>query len=158
MKLEGTVTIQAPRERVWSFLTDPHQVSQCAPGVESVEVVIPDKSFRATASIGFGTVKARFTGDVEWLELDRPNRAKMKAHGKAPGSAADVVSEMTLGEAPNGATELRWTADVNVVGQIASLAARLMGTVSKKLTAVFFDCVRSKIEAGPQPVASSPTA
>lgn len=158
MRLEGTVVINAPRARVYEFLTDPQQVSQCAPGVESVEVLVPGHSFRATASIGFGTVKARFTGDVEWLELEAPNRAKMKAHGKAPGSAADVVSEMTLGEAPSGATELRWTADVNVVGQIASLAARLMGTVSKKLTAVFFDCVRSKIEAGAQPVASSPSA
>ena len=38
MQLKGTVTIKAPRARVWEFLTDPHQVSQCAPGVESVEV------------------------------------------------------------------------------------------------------------------------
>jgi len=158
MHLEGTVTINAPRARVYDFLTDPHQVTQCAPGVERVEVVVPGQSFRATASVGFGTVKARFTGDVEWLELDAPDRAKMKAHGNASGSAADVVSEMFLADAANGATELRWTADVNVVGQIASLAARLMGTISQKLTGLFFDCVRKKIEAGPQPEPGQPSA
>jgi carbon monoxide dehydrogenase subunit G len=152
MQLKGTVTIKAPRDRVWEFLTDPHQVSQCAPGVESVEVTEPGKRFRGVASVGFGSIKVRFAGDVEWLALEAPDRAKMKAHGTAPGSAADVVSEMKLSDAAAGATQLDWTADVNIVGQLASLAARLMGPVSQKLTGVFFDCVRQKIEAG-QPAA-----
>ena len=37
MHLEGTVNIKASRETVWQFLTDPNKVSQCAPGVETVE-------------------------------------------------------------------------------------------------------------------------
>src|SRR4029079_16017082 len=112
MHLKGNVTINAPRRQVYEFLTDPNQVSQCAPGVESVEIIEPNKRFRGTASIGFGTVKARFVGDVEWVELVAPDRAKMKAHGSAPGSAADVVSEMILTEAEGGATLLSWTADI----------------------------------------------
>ena len=148
MHLQGNVTIKAPRAQVYEFLTDPHQVSQCAPGVESVEVTVPGKTFKGTASIGFGTVKARFVGNVEWLELVAPERAKMKAHGSAPGSAADVISEMILSDLPDGATQLVWTADITIVGQLASLAARLMGTVSQKMTGAFFECARKKIEAG----------
>ena len=148
MHLQGDVTINAPRAQVWEYLTDPHLVSQCAPGVESVEITEPGHRFRGIASIGFGTVKARFVGDVEWLELVAPDRAKMKAHGTAPGSAADVISEMSLSDLPNSATQLHWTADISIVGQLASLANRLMGTISQKMTAAFFDCVRKKIEAG----------
>jgi carbon monoxide dehydrogenase subunit G len=155
MHLEGNVTINAPRARVWDFLTDPHQVSQCAPGVESVEIIVPGRSFRGIASVGFGSVKARFVGDVEWLELAAPDRAKMKAHGTAPGSATDVISEMKLSDAPDGGTLLNWTADISIVGQLASLAARLMAPVSHRLTSVFFDCVRTKIEAGGQKPADS---
>jgi carbon monoxide dehydrogenase subunit G len=103
-------------------------------------------------------VKARFSGDVEWLELAAPERAKMKAHGSASGSAADVISEMSLSDLPNGATKLHWTADITIVGQLASLAARLMGTVSQKMTSVFFDCVRKKIEAGAVGAAAGSTA
>ena len=62
----------------------------------------------------------------------------MKAHGNAPGSAVDVVSEMVVTDAPNGATLLSWTADITIVGQLASLAARLMGTVSQKMTGPIF--------------------
>lgn len=147
MHLQGDVTINAPRATVYEYLTDPHKVSECAPGVESVEITEPGKTFRGTVSIGFGTVKARFVGDVEWLELVAPERAKMKAHGSASGSAADVVSEMTLSDQPGGSTQMHWTADITIVGQLASLAARLMGTVSQKMTGMFFDCVRKKIEA-----------
>jgi carbon monoxide dehydrogenase subunit G len=146
MNFKGTVTINAPREKVWHFLTNPELVSQCAPGVESVEVITPNEKFRAVASIGFGAVKATFTTDAEWTELDPPNRARMKIKGKAPGSAVEGASEMHLSDAPGGATELQWSADITIIGAIASLAARLMGVVTQKLTSAFFECVRKKIE------------
>lgn len=146
MQLSGSVTIKAARQAVWEFLTDPEKVSQCAPGVETVEVTEPGRKFRATAGIGFGSIKASFTGEAEWLELEAPNRAKVKAHGNASGSAADVVSEMSLEDGPDGATLMKWTADIVVVGQLASLAARMMTPVSQKLTEQFFECVRKKIE------------
>ena len=41
MHLQGSVTINAPRAQVYEFLTDPNQVSQCAPGVELVEIIVP---------------------------------------------------------------------------------------------------------------------
>jgi molybdenum cofactor cytidylyltransferase len=157
MRFEGTVKIGAPREVVWQFLTDPEKVSGCAPGVESVEVVVPDERFRATASVGFGSVRARFVTDVEWLDLDPPSRARMKAHGNAPGSAVDATSEMSLRDAGDGGTELEWSADVTVVGTIASLAARLMGGVTQKLTASFFEEVKKRIESGaPKPYRFGP--
>jgi carbon monoxide dehydrogenase subunit G len=146
MQLSGSVTIHAPRQKVWDFVTDPQKVSQCAPGVEKVEVMEGGRKFRATAAIGFGSVKAKFTGDAEFVELEAPNRAKIKAHGNAPGSAADVTSEMFLSDSADGATEMKWTADVAVLGQLASLAARMMAPMSQKLTEQFFECVKKKIE------------
>ena len=147
MNFEGTVSIRAPRQKVWDFLTDPEKVAKSAPGLESLEVLEPGKKFRATTAIGLGTVKVRFVNDVEWLELDAPNRARMKAHGTAPGSAVDASTSMTLHDGAEGRTDLVWTAEVNVVGTIASLAARLMGGVTRKLTADFFDKVRQQIES-----------
>ena len=147
MNLKGTVTIHAPKERVWKFLTDPTQVAQCAPGVDSVEMLEPEK-FRAVASIGFGAVKATFVTDAEWLGLQPPERAKTKFHGKAPGSVVDGTSEMVLRDGEKeGETVLQWSADVTVAGTIASLASRLMGPVTQKITDSFFDNVRKKIES-----------
>ena len=148
MLLTGDVTIRAPRKKVWDFMTDPNQIGQCAPGVEKIEVIEPMKRYRGVVSVGLGSVKARFNGDVEVVELDEPNRAKLRAHGTATGSAADAVSEMSLSDGPDGSTLVHWTADVNVSGQLASLAARLMMPVSQKLATQFYDEVRRRIEKG----------
>ncbi len=146
MKFEGTVTIQAPRDEVWAFLTDPDAVSLCAPGLKSMEIIEPDKRFRAVAAVGIGSMKATFTTDVEWTELEPPQRAEMKARGNAPGSAVEATAEMKLRKKGENATELAWTADVVVMGTIAALASRMMGGVTQKLTGEFFECVRSRIE------------
>jgi carbon monoxide dehydrogenase subunit G len=147
MLLKGDVTIRAPRKKVWDFMTDPEQIGQCAPGVEKIEVIEPLKRYRGTVSVGFGAVKARFSGEVEILELDEPNRAKLKAHGSATGSVADAISEVQFSDGSDGSTLVHWTADVTVAGQLASLAARLMVPVSEKLAGAFYDQVRKKIES-----------
>ena len=146
MQLKGDVVIKAPRKKVWDFLTDPNQIGQCVPGVEKIETIEPLKKYRGTVSVGLGSVKARFTGDVDILELDEPNRARLKAHGTATGSAADAMSEMSLSDGPDGSTMVNWTADVNVSGQLASLVSRLMVPVSQKLAGVFYEEVKKKIE------------
>ncbi|MFQ5628748.1 MAG: CoxG family protein [bacterium] len=146
MQFEGTVSIKAPREDVWEFLTDPEKVTQCVPGVESFEIVEPGKKFNAVAGLGLGTVKVKFKTEIEWLGLDKPNMARMHAKGTAPGSSMEAISEMHLENTDGGTTELRWSADIKIFGKIASLAARLMGGVTNKLSAAFFQCVKRKIE------------
>lgn len=147
MLLKGDVTIHAPRKKVWDFLTDPNQIGQCVPGVEKLEPIEDLKKYRGVVSVGLGSVKARFSGVVEITELDEPNHAKLKAHGTATNSVADAVSEMSLSDGPDDSTQVTWTADINVSGQLASLASRLMVPVSQKLAVLFYDEVRKRIES-----------
>ncbi len=147
MLLEGKDVIKASRSEVWKFLTDAESVAHCTPGLESMEILEPNKKFQALGALGLGTVKVKFKTTIEWTELNAPDSAKMKMSGTAPGSSIDVTSEIQLADAPNGATELGWKADVRVVGTIASLAARLMKPVTVKMTSQFFSCVKKKIEA-----------
>ena len=146
MLVQGVTSIQAPKDKTFAFLTNPDTVSQCAPGLKSVEVVEPDKKFKAVAAVGFGAVSATFSNDVEFVELVAPDKAVIKVHGTAPGSAVDVMAEMHLSENSAGGTDLNWKADITISGSIASLATRMMGGVSKKLTDMFFTCVKGKLE------------
>lgn len=144
---EGNVLINAPRDKIWKFLTDADFVAQCAPGVKEMVVIVPNEKYQAVATVGFGSVVAVFRADVEFLELAPIDRAKVRAHGDTPGSAVDAVTEMILSNSTNGSTELKWTADIVVVGKIASVASRMMGSVTRKLTTNFFECVKRQIEA-----------
>lgn len=147
MQLNGRDNIKASRKEVWEFLIDAEKVSKCTPGLESMEILEPGKKFEAVGALGLGTIKLKFKTVIEWVELVEPDRAKMKMRGTAPGSSIDVSSEMHLSEAGDGTTDLAWTADVNIVGTIASLASRLMKPVTAKMTGQFFSCMKKSIEA-----------
>jgi carbon monoxide dehydrogenase subunit G len=146
MRFDGSVPIKASREKVWAFVIDPNQVGQCGPGVEKIDVV-DQTHFKATAKVGIGFISARFNVNMEFAEVDAPDRALIKAHGQASGSAVDATAEMRLSDGPDGSTVMDWNADVNLSGSIASLGARLIeGTANKKIGETF-DCMRSKLEA-----------
>ena len=147
MKYEGTVTINAPQKKAWTLLTDPNLVSQCAPGLKSMEIIQPDKLFKVVAAVGFGAVRLNFVTDVEWVEMQPPDLARVKAHGSAPGSGVDVAASMNLSSTSENVTTLNWVADIVVVGTVASLASRMMSGMVKQLTTSFFNCIKEKIEA-----------
>ena len=148
MHFSGTTQIAAPRDRVWAFLMDPQQVGPCGPGVETVEPV-DDTHFKAKAKVGIGFIAARFNVDMTFAEQDAPDRAVIRAHGQAPGSAVDGTAEMRLSGRPEGPTTMDWTADVNIAGTLASVGARLIEGTANKMIGQTFDCIRSKLEAPP---------
>ena len=145
MKFAGQIEIAASRERVWAFVIDPNQVGQCGPGVESIEV-IDDTHFKATAKVGIGFISARFVVNMEMAEQQPPDRAVIKAHGQAPGSAVDATASMTLSDGTDGGTRMDWDADVAIAGSLASLGARLIEGTANKMIGQTFDCMKSKLE------------
>lgn len=146
MQFAGTVAIAAPRDRVWAFVVDPNEVGQCGPGVESIEV-IDETHFRATAKVGIGFISARFVVQMEMAERQPPDRAVIKAHGQAPGSAVDATAQMTLSDGSDGGTTMDWSADVAISGTLASLGARLIEGTANKMIGQTFDCMKAKLEA-----------
>ena len=139
MKLEfsGSPAIAAPRERVWERLMDPHFVAQSAPGVESVQAIDPTH-FKVISGFGVGSIRVRFTMDVELYDIMDGRSAKMRVRGKAPGSAIDVVSNLQVDDAGSGNTQLKWSATSEVSGTVASVGARLMEGTASKLTEQFW--------------------
>lgn len=145
MHFEGSVPIKASRDKVWALVTDPDRVGQCGPGVEKIEV-IDATHFKATAKVGIGFINARFNVNMEFAELEPPDRAQIKAHGQAPGSAVDATAEMRLSDGPDGTTVMDWSADVNLSGTLASVGARLIEGTADKMIGQTFDCMRTKLE------------
>ena len=148
MRFEGTVTIAAPRDRVWAFVIDPNQVGRCGPGVESIEV-IDDRHFKATAKVGIGFISARFVVNMEFAEVNAPDDATIKAHGQAPGSAVDATAQMRLSDGPDGGTVMDWEADVAIAGTLASVGARMIEGTANKMIGQTFTCMKSTLEAAP---------
>jgi carbon monoxide dehydrogenase subunit G len=146
MHFDGSVPIKASREKVWAFVIDPEQVGPCGPGVETIEVV-DATHFKATAKVGIGFISARFNVSMEFAEQVPPDRALIKAHGQAPGSAVDATAAMSLSDGDGGGTRMDWNADVTISGSLASLGARLIEGTANKMIGQTFDCMKEKLEA-----------
>jgi carbon monoxide dehydrogenase subunit G len=145
MQFQGTVEIAAPRDRVWAFVMDPNQVGQCGPGVESIEV-IDTTHFKTTAKVGIGFISARFVVDLEFIDVNEPDQATIKAHGQAPGSAVDGTAQIHLSDGDGGGTRMDWSATVNISGTLASVGARLIEGTANKMIGQTFDCMKAKLE------------
>jgi carbon monoxide dehydrogenase subunit G len=149
MKLEfsGAPEITAPPQTVWSKLLDPDFVAASAPGVESVERVDPTH-FKVISGLGVGSVKVRFKLDVELFDIVEGQQLKMRARGKAPGSAVDVVSRLQVEDAGDGKTRLNWSATSEISGTVASVGARLLEGTSRRLTEQFWTDFAQRVSAG----------
>jgi uncharacterized protein len=139
MKLEfaGSPIITATLQQVWTRLTDPDFVAASGPGVESVEALDPTH-FKVISGLGVGSVKVRFRLDVELFDIIEGQRLKMRARGKAPGSAVDVLSRLELQDAGPGRTRLQWSATSELSGTVASVGARLLEGTARRLTEEFW--------------------
>lgn len=147
MDFSGEEVIKASRQEVWDFLLDPEKATQCAPGLQSVEV-IDDTNFKCTVRAGVGMIRGNFNFDVKWTNIDEPNRAEMVANGNAAGSAVQMTSALDLSDTDEGGTLMKWSANVRVSGKLAGVGGRLMNPVADRMTKDIFGCIRSKLEGG----------
>ncbi len=144
MRVEGTFTVRAPRERVYSFFLTPAELSTCIDDPHTIEAIDPDH-FKGTVKAGVAFIRGTFTWNATIKERAPPERAQLAVHGAGMGSAFDLVASLDLSE-DRDLTTVRWGADVQMSGTIASVGARLLqGTIDKKTNA-FFENAQKKLE------------
>jgi hypothetical protein len=140
VKVSGTATLNAPRERVWAALNDPSVLVRTIPGCEQLEAVGSDR-YRMTITAGVASIKGTYLGDVALTDPAPPGAFVLRASGAgAPGTvSADVL--VTLDDAGDGTTLLRYDADAVVGGAVGGVGQRVLSGVAKKTAGEFFRAV-----------------
>jgi len=139
MKVNGSATLHAPREKVWAALNDPAVLVRTIPGCVQLEEVAPDR-YRMTITAGVASIKGTYQGDVALTDQEQPGSFTLKASGAgAPGTvSADV--KVTLAES-DGQTLLDYAADAIVGGVVGGVGQRVLSGVAKKTAGEFFRAV-----------------
>ena len=153
MKVNGSATLHAPREKVWEALNDPAVLVRTIPGCQQLEEVGPD-AYRMTITAGVASIKGTYQGDVALTDQQQPGAFTLKASGAgAPGTvSADV--RVTLAES-DGATRLDYDADAIVGGMIGGVGQRVLSGVAKKTAGEFFKAV-DDVLTGKAPTVPAP--
>lgn len=140
--------VDEPIERVWEYLIDPNKIVTCVPGASLTEQ-IDERNYKGGVSLKFGPVKAKYSGQITFEEVDEVNR-KMTLKGKGLDSkgkgSADMLMNSTL-LAIDGGTEVDCSMQITIVGKLAQFGARLINDVSDQLFNQFVNNFKNKLAA-----------
>src|SRR3990172_12657983 len=137
MQIKDSFVIKAPQDKVWEFLFDIPKLSQCVPGIESVEVV-DNKTYRGKLVVRVGPIKSAFSGVVTLTEVDAPNRIAGTVEGDDKSSASSVKATFTGTLTPvDDGTEAAFQVEANLRGRLAQFGGPVITATAKKLTAEF---------------------
>ena len=144
MKINGTASLNAPRDRVWAALNDPAVLVRTIPGCEQLEALGDDR-YRMTVTAGVASIKGTYLGEVALTDPTPPDAFTLKASGSgAPGTVqADV--RVTLDDADGGGTLLSYAANAVVGGAVGGVGQRVLAGVAKKTASEFFRAVDSAL-------------
>ena len=124
MKVEGTKTFEAPRETVWEVLNDPARMAKTMPGVQSFDVQ-DDRHWKANVVIPLGLGGLKMSINFEKTEEREPDYARLHAKGTGVGAMLSMDTQFELSESGD-ATEMKWQADVRLMGQVGSMGQRVL--------------------------------
>ncbi len=148
MQIVDSFVISAPQDKVWEFLFDIPRLSQCVPGLESVEA-LDDKTYRGKVSVRVGPIKSEFSGTVTLIEAVAPHRIAGTVEGddRKGGSSVKALFSGTLTPVENG-TQAAFQVEANLRGRLAQFGGPVIAATARKLTAQFAGNLRAQLEDG----------
>jgi uncharacterized protein len=157
MRIEQTVEVSAPLDRVWALVNDVPRVAPCMPGAELTEVV-DERTFAGTVKVKLGPINLSYKGTVVLEEVDEANhRARLQANGRdvRGGGTAKATVDTRLEAVADDRTRMSVETDLHLTGRVASFGRGAVQDVSAKLFGQFADCLRDTLEVAPT-AASAP--
>jgi len=148
IRIEKTFQVQEPLESVWKFLSDPKKVANCVPGAQITEAV-DDRTYKGVIKVQVGPSVTDYKGQVHIERLDDENH-EIEIVGKGQdvrgkGSASMKMAGKVRSLA-DGSTEVASVSEVNVVGLLAQLGARMINEVSNKMFEEFTKNFKARLQ------------
>jgi carbon monoxide dehydrogenase subunit G len=144
LHLDGSNSMNAPREKVFALLTDPNFLARTLPDAEDVRVIDGD-SLEAKLKLRIAVVSSTLKMRMTVAERTPPSMATLLAEGTGSGSSMKITSVFTLdGDLP---TKMAWSADAEITGVMAGLGSTLLKGFATKKVAEIFGGITQAVEA-----------
>lgn len=149
MEITGEYLVPAPQARVWQALNDPQVLRASIAGCQSLEKV-SESEFSAIVTTKVGPVSATFRGTVSLSDLDAPHGYTLTGRGQGGAAGFAKMSSRVALQPQGEQTLLRYTAQAEIGGKLASVGSRLMQAVAKKNADEFFAAFTRQLGGAPQ--------
>jgi carbon monoxide dehydrogenase subunit G len=157
MKVDGSYSMNGPRQQVFDTLSNPAALRQCLPGCEKFDEV-GEGRYETVLKAGVAGVRGAFTGSVTLTDQRPPESYTLSVQGTFSGGFVKGVGNITLEEEEGQKTRVKYSGDGQVSGPLASVGQRLMVPAAKMVVNQFFKCMEGQLAPAAAPAEPSPTA
>jgi uncharacterized protein len=149
IKVEKTFRVDEPVEKVWAFLSDPRKVGACVPGAEITEQV-DEKTYKGAIKVKVGPSVTDFKGEVQIVRLDSAaHEIEILGKGQDVRGKGSASMKMTGKlQALDSGTEVTSISELNIVGILAQMGARVITEVSNIMFEQFVGNFRRQLSSG----------
>jgi uncharacterized protein len=133
VRFSNEISIDAPPDELFEFMSDPEKVVTCLPGA-SVDGRDGD-DWRGAMTVKVGPIKASYRGTLRFLELDPDaRRAVMRARADEASGQGQAEARITSAvEEREGGSCLQMETDLQVRGKVAQFGRGAMEQVAGKM-------------------------
>src|SRR5580765_3635292 len=149
VKIEKTFRVDEPADKVWAFLSDPRKVGACVPGAQITEQV-DERTYKGAIKVKFGPSVTDYKGEVQIMRLDQAaHEIEILGKGQDVRGKGSASMKMTGKlHALDSGTEVTSISELNIVGILAQMGARVITEVSNIMFEQFVGNFRRQLSSG----------
>ena len=137
MKVEGEISVSAPRELVFSRLSDAQFFTSCIDGVKEL-TALDATHYSALFTTRIAYMRFTFKVNVEMTRIEPPDRIEAKVEGTPLG----VVGRLTATAATelaesDGQTNIRYTIEATITGKLGSMGEPVLKAKAREMEKQF---------------------
>jgi uncharacterized protein len=137
MKVEGEISVQAPRELVFSRLSDAPFFTSCIDGVKEL-TAIDETHYSALFATRIAYLRFTFKVNVEMTRIEPPTRIEAKVEGTPLGVVGRLTATAATELAEAGdQTTIRYSIEATITGKLGSMGEPVLRAKAKEIEKQF---------------------
>jgi carbon monoxide dehydrogenase subunit G len=133
LKIEGEITVAAPRDAVFKALGNPPFFASCIEGVSDLKE-IDATHYTAVLETRVAYLRFKFKADVEITELSPPEKIEAKIEGTPLGIVGRLTATATTKLVESGGqTIIQYSIDATLTGKLGSMGQPVLKSKAKEM-------------------------
>ena len=135
MQIARDISVRAPIDKVWPFVSHIPSVTPCFPGAEVTEAV-SDREFKATVKVKIGPFSPQFAGTATVEEKDDAGHkivVRAKGADRKIGSNASALITISLTADTPETTTLHSLADFQLTGPLGQFGKGIFEGIANRM-------------------------
>jgi uncharacterized protein len=155
MNIHNEITVQAPADELFAFLSDVERVAPCLPGA-TIEGKDGD-DYTGRMKVKVGPINATYAGKMRFLELDEDaRRAVMRARADEVNGQGNAEARITTEVEGSGEESvIRMDTDLQMRGKVAQFGRGAMEKISQRMFQEFAKNIEQQFSGDGAPAAAA---